>query len=348
VAALRKHSIDAVAAAGYLAGDAPEQLDYLIARRVRKMLGLGTFQFLTSGRLLRTIFREISRADLTVVSYARELTPLLSVLMCVIRGRPFVLRTHGMIEEHRRGIVRFSDTVVTRPLARRALAIFALTSVERGQLNGWLRKRGPEIVVQPNIVEAPAANSRPSEFEVLFLGRLHPRKRVGDFIEAARLVRERGLGCRFAVVGPPGPDMPRVESAAQRGDIVYEGAVRPETVAARVANSSVFVLPSLNEPFGNVLVQAFAAGVPVIATESCHLAAEIRARDAAIIVPDGAPEELAKAVERLAADGDLYSALSAQGKRYYEEVFEPAKLGQHLASQVHRWLAVRPDPSRSR
>jgi glycosyltransferase involved in cell wall biosynthesis len=138
----------------------------------------------------------------------------------------------------------------------------------------------------------------------------------------------------------------QVELAAQRGDVVYEGSVGPEAVAARVANSSVFVLPSLNEPFGNVLVQAFAAGVPVIATDSCHLAEEIRAREAAILVPDGAPQAIAKAVERLVADVDLYSALSAQGRQYYEEVFEPAKLGEHLANQVHDWLAVCPDPSR--
>jgi glycosyltransferase involved in cell wall biosynthesis len=85
----------------------------------------------------------------------------------------------------------------------------------------------------------------------------------------------------------------------------------------------------LHEPLGNVVIEAWAAGVPVVATASDGPAALIRDGENGVLVPlpgqpGGGPPAVAEAIERVAGDPALGNRLAEAGRRAYEAEFTEA------------------------
>lgn len=132
------------------------------------------------------------------------------------------------------------------------------------------------------------------------MGRFVAKKGFADFVEALALLKARGVAFE-AVLGGGGEEEASLRAlAAERGvDVRFIGWV--EDKAAFFDSIDVFVLPSLHEPFGIVLLEAFAHGVPAVAaeTEGPH---EIVQDGEALLVPPGEPAALANALAALLAD----------------------------------------------
>src|SRR6185312_11172960 len=117
--------------------------------------------------------------------------------------------------------------------------------------------------------------------EVLYLARLHERKRPALFVETARDILSEGIDARFTLIGPDGGEGAKVREAITRGrefetSINWEGSLPPEKTADRMAHASIYVLPSVDEPFSMSVLEAMAIGLPVVITESCGLADTVR------------------------------------------------------------------------
>ena len=152
----------------------------------------------------------------------------------------------------------------------------------------------------------------PRALRVLFVGRFaEPRKGLRVLVEAVRLLRARGLAIDARVVG----DGPAARYAASEagGLVRFEGRLPDAELAERLASADVLCAPSLGgESFGMVLVEAMAAGCPVVASDIPGYAEA--ARGAALLFRAGDTASLADALERTARDGSLRARLSERGR----------------------------------
>ncbi|HXG14750.1 MAG TPA: glycosyltransferase family 4 protein [Calidithermus sp.] len=163
---------------------------------------------------------------------------------------------------------------------------------------------------------APA--SRPT---VLTVARMYPRKRLADLLEAAGRLRRRIPDLALRIVGD-GPEAARLRAHAGRlglgGTVTFLGAVSRRALAVEYGRAHCFCLPSVQEGFGIVLVEAMAAGLPVVACRAAAVPEVVPAGRAGLLVEPRRPEALADALERLLTDERLRKELGEGGRQHVE------------------------------
>ena len=87
-------------------------------------------------------------------------------------------------------------------------------------------------------------------------------------------------------------------------DILFVGPLFGNEKISALVDADIFVLPSINENFGNVIAESVAAGTPVIITDKCGIAPYIRDRVGLVVSPD--QDELLQAIITLLSDSSLY------------------------------------------
>ncbi|MDD3827990.1 MAG: glycosyltransferase family 4 protein [Anaerolineae bacterium] len=172
---------------------------------------------------------------------------------------------------------------------------------------------------------------------LLYIGFSTPRKGVEYLAQAlgrmqspAQLVMvgkwEKGYRERFlAALG------------AQRERVRITGYVPDAGLLDYYAAADIFVLPSLLEGFGIPLVEAMAAGVPVLTTSGS--AAEEIAGEAGLIVPRADDLALAQALDRLLAQPELRKRMSEAGRERARSLFDQRRMTAHMDALYHRVLA---------
>lgn len=203
--------------------------------------------------------------------------------------------------------------------------------VEYAVKSGWPRDRAHYL---PNFVPDPRSMpvldekfpERPDAPLALALGRLHPNKGFDLLLEAMALVPNAHLW--IAGEGDLRSDLERLATRLGLGGRVRFLGWRDDA-ARLLAHADLLVCPSLHEPLGNVVIEAWAAGVPVVATASDGPAALIRDGENGVLVPlpgqpGGGPAAAAEAIERVAGDPALRDRLAEAGRRAYEAEFTEA------------------------
>jgi phosphatidylinositol alpha-mannosyltransferase len=156
----------------------------------------------------------------------------------------------------------------------------------------------------------PVTPQRP--LRVLFVGRFgEPRKGLSALLDAVALLRGQGRPVEVDVAGEGAAD--RFLRRADRLGARFLGRVSDARLAELYRRADVFCAPSLGgESFGMVLVEAMAAGCPVVASDLPGYAEA--ARGAALLVPRGDPGALAVGLWRAGLDAELRPRLVARGK----------------------------------
>ncbi len=186
-------------------------------------------------------------------------------------------------------------------------------------LQDWSNVPADKLAVIPNAIDVadftpspvPMRNPQPSPYPVGFIGRLDPVKCIPDLLRAVELL---GRTIELHVFGE-GAERPHIEAEIARlrvGDrVTLHGAIAaPQDALSRVG---LLVLPSLAEGFGRVLIEAMAAGVPVVATNVAGIRDVVRDGRTGVLVPAHAPEQLAAAIRRVVDDRELRAYLIASG-----------------------------------
>jgi glycosyltransferase involved in cell wall biosynthesis len=100
------------------------------------------------------------------------------------------------------------------------------------------------------------------------------------FVETAMHLLDDGMKATFSLVGADEGEASLVTDMIRKSKwqdhIHYEGAIPPEGVKERLRQASLMLLPSIDEPFPMSVLEAMAAGRPVVVTESCGLAPIVR------------------------------------------------------------------------
>lgn len=155
-----------------------------------------------------------------------------------------------------------------------------------------------------------------------FMARLQDQKGLPDLIAALALLRSRGALPRFAIVGS-GPMEAWVTRRLEEERLTDRVVLLPfePPVWPRLAAFDAFVLPSLWEGLPIGLLEAMAAGLPVVSTSVNGIPEAVEHEQSGLLVPPGAPSALADAIERMATDPELRVRLGAAGRRRYEKQF---------------------------
>jgi len=256
-------------------------------------------------------------------------------------GGPLDFRTRPLFE---RAIAAFGPTVVLTWMSRASAACPAGEFAQVGRLggyydlkyyrschhlvantrdiaayvvrNGWPRER---VHYLPNFVHAartaPVARASlqtPADAPLaLALGRLHPNKGFDVLLAAVAELPRLHLW-----LAGEGDDRAPLEARARAlgiADRVRFLGWRHD-VPALLAACDVLAVASRHEPLGNVVLEAWAAGVPVVATASAGPAALIRDGESGLLVPIEDADALAAALRRVIEDRGLRTALAAAGE----------------------------------
>lgn len=148
--------------------------------------------------------------------------------------------------------------------------------------------------------------ARPGGLVVIHVGRLAPEKNLGLVFSAFDAIARESRGARLVLVGD-GPSRVRLEREHPRHQFV--GMRRGEDLAAHYASADLFLFPSLTETYGNVVLEALASGLPVVAFRRAAAAELIRHGDNGMLAADGdAAAFVAHAVELARRPGLLATA----------------------------------------
>jgi glycosyltransferase involved in cell wall biosynthesis len=152
-------------------------------------------------------------------------------------------------------------------------------------------------------------------FVVGWVGRMTAVKRTDDVLEAFRLVREQGVDACLCLVGD-GPDRERLEQRASELGVIRDTLFLgyQEDVAPYYAAFDALVLPSANEGTPVSVIEALAAGTPVVATRVGGVPDVVREGEEGFLVDAGDTTELAERLTRLARDAKLRRRLGESGR----------------------------------
>ena len=245
-------------------------------------------------------------------------------------GIPLVVSTHFHPADRRepplkRGLLRIQDVVFGMTAYRVARSIVVQTDREAG-LVGEFAPRAKLRTIPPGIdlatwsnPEADRAESLalPSEY-FLFVGRVAPNKGLRTLLDALAQIEpaaRRPLVVMGRDWGERAPLEARARSLGLEGQVRFLDHVAAPTVYRGVIrNARALVLPSEWEAFGLVLLEAMAAGTPIVATEVGGVPEVLDGGRAGRLVPYGDPARLAAALRSVVQDAPETGRLRAAGR----------------------------------
>ena len=195
----------------------------------------------------------------------------------------------------------------------------------------WAAVPREKIVVVPNAIDVSSFSKVAAERETFlgqrhaadssvrigFLGRLDPVKRARDLICAMRYLSDGGELNRYQLhIFGDGAERTKLEILARKEvppqtEVVFHGSASSPGEALK--QMDLLVLPSKAEGFGLVLIEAMAAGVPVVATNVRGIRDVVTHERNGLLVPAKSPKKLAAAIQRIAQDRELSRRLVLAG-----------------------------------
>ncbi|MCA3132398.1 MAG: glycosyltransferase family 4 protein [Rhodocyclaceae bacterium] len=230
--------------------------------------------------------------------FARMIRPLLTMglrLLLNPRGSRVVFENGDDLNSFAQaGLVRREDAVLIRG-----------AGVEPGLFQAGGRSEGTPMVV--------------------FAARLLWDKGLGEFVEAARLLRQRGVAARFVVVGGHDPDNraridpARLESWREEGAVELWGY--RSDMPRVLGDAAIACLPSYREGLPKFLLEAMAASLPCVTTDVPGCREAVRHGDNGLLVPARNAIALAEALEHLLRDPELAMKMGERGRQRLEQEF---------------------------
>lgn len=217
----------------------------------------------------------------------------------------------------------YRERLMAKIILSKASAIIALTQDMKNRMQGICSKN---IIVFPNGVDVTRFERISPEKvrqklgidekckTVLFVGNLRPIKGVEYLIEAMTRVVQEYPETRLVVVGVDFQDG-RLQRLAQEKNlqerITFTGFIPPDKIPEYMVAADVFVLPSLSEGFPTVLLEAMAAGLPIVATKVGGLSEIVTEGENGFLVEPRNSQQLAEKILFLLENEDMRRHLSS-------------------------------------
>lgn len=295
--------------------------------------------------------RSIASGDLPVVVVKtahdwKTLTRDLALLYALDRSRTVVVQFHGSQSTRlvERGSTMFKHA--TKALLRRADGVFVLSREEQRQ---WQQfdPRMKVLVVRNVRPPAPAIaehHGRPDgPPTILCVSRLMASKGVHDLVRALPVVLSR-VPARLVLAGD-GPETGSLRELADDlgvGDsLELPGYVSGAQLWRLYSDAAVFALPTYHdEGFPTVILEAMAAGLPIVTTSARGSADHLEEGRNALFVPAKDPVALAEALARLLADDELRRSMGEANRAKVTE-FDPDPVAREYLNALERIVTDR-------
>ena len=200
-----------------------------------------------------------------------------------------------------------------RDAAERAEAIIAVSEFTKSQVTGLLGVSPEKVRVVHHGVRPLPVPSLPREKLILSVGAIQKRKNLARLVEAFEALPS---DWRMVLAGSDGfgagEIRARIETSPARNRIQTTGYVNDDALARWYGRASIFAFPSLDEGFGIPVVEAMAAGVPVV-TSNCSALREV-AGDAAVLVDPESTEAITAALRELTENPELRMEFARRGR----------------------------------
>lgn len=238
---------------------------------------------------------------------------LLGALLKKVRSKPLILTLHGS------DITLLAKNPVTGPFVK-----FVLYSSDRViVVSEFLKKEVLELGIDEGKVRViyGGVASKPTKKErfelngrvITFIGSLVKQKDVDILLEAFKEVPD----AKLVIIGE-GKEKPKLERLARDIKDVHFLGYR-EDLASVLEKTEVLVLPSREEGFGLVLLEAMNAGVPVVATRVGGIVEIVEDGYNGILIEPGNPEQLAGGIIRALESEELRESLINNGRKTAEK-----------------------------
>ena len=251
---------------------------FILVKPILRRLAVSS---LWSWKLIRPLNKLITNADVVHIHFARDLVPFIAAFLVILKKKPFITQTHGMIISDGRTSTRITDFFLTKPLINRSRINLVLTEIEMSSIEILKIKSPAKILPNGIAIDFSRKLTDSSSNRVVFCSRLDKRKGIDKFIDLADSFRESDLV--FEIYGPDGGELKFVKSEIMnRGleDVIqYKDSLTAEAVQSVLKNAGLLVLPSENEPYPMVILESLAVGTPVLIMPSCGLAQELKEFD---------------------------------------------------------------------
>jgi glycosyltransferase involved in cell wall biosynthesis len=178
--------------------------------------------------------------------------------------------------------------------------------------------------------------SQSVRFRLIYVGRVDRNKNLETLLHAIDVVRKAYPAVNLTIVGD-GPCLPRLRelahSLALDGTVRFSGYVRNGDLPQLLDSAGILVLPSFSEALGQVLLEAMAAGRPVIGSNTGGIPELIRDGDNGILIDPHMPTSLANAISQVMGNWDEAVRMGARGRQLAEQ-FKPARVNQRWIEMV--------------
>jgi glycosyltransferase involved in cell wall biosynthesis len=263
--------------------------------------------------------RALHRADVVHVFSASYwsfvLGPAPAIVAARSLGKRIVLNYHsGEADDH---LARWGALV--HPWLRRVDAIV----VPSEYLLEVFARHGYRASVIPNIVDIARFRYReraPLRPRLLSTRNLEPHYRVGDILESFALIRARYPDATLAIAGVGSEEgrLRRLASTRGEGGVRFVGRVEPARMHTLYAEHDIFLNASVvdNQPVS--ILEAFAAGLPVVTTGTGDIAAMVRSGLSGRLVPAGDPASMARTVFALLEDPEETRRMTSRARAVAE------------------------------
>lgn len=230
---------------------------------------------------------------------------------------PYVLHMHGseFMEFYSNEVGRLGQRFI-RNAFDKADVVLALSPEWKQNIASF--SRNPNIRVLPNGVAvasvAPHRDRNPSQIQLLFLGRLGNRKGIYDLLAALSKIRQEIQ--EFVLIAAGDGEIDEVKSEASRlglrDNVQVPGWIDPTRRQALLEGADIFVLPSHAEGLPMSLLEAMAAGLPVVCSTVGGIPLAVSDQQEGLLVEPGNIDGLGQALTRMIRDPELRAACGQQ------------------------------------
>lgn len=275
-------------------------------------------------------------------------------------GRPYVVSTHGMMDDWcmAQGAMkkRFYVAWRTRPMLEGAARVLFTAEGEKMQGLRWCPGAASRAEVLPLLFDfddfrdLPGAALARERFEplrtdgpiVLFLSRLHPKKGVETLIDACSILKREQFRFRLIIAGTGEASY---EEALKRRAIdsglsdrtYFLGMVTGREKVSLFEAADVSVLPTSQENWGFVILESLAAGTPVVTTKGVDIWPELQAGGGTLITEPG-PHSVADGVRELLEHPERAASMGLAGREWVTNWLEPASVLERYEGMYGRCL----------
>jgi glycosyltransferase involved in cell wall biosynthesis len=274
---------------------------------------------------------------------------------------PYIVTVHGMLDDWTMASAamkkRLYLALAGRKFLERAQGVQSAAQIEGEQSVRWY-PRGKSIVIPllfdfGEFEKLPGPQRALREFDlqddgrpcVLFLGRLHPIKRVELVIRAVAELKRQGCAARLLIAGSGDAKYEAelrqlVQREGLESDARFLGFVSGETKLSLYQHAHVAVLPSAHESFGYSLVEALACGTPVIATTGVNIWRELEQTGGATIAA-AEPSSITNAIREIITNQQHRNHMGQKGCEGIRAWLDPHRVIQQYETMYRQAISTR-------